>query len=490
MEKIVESGEDYRIVKKNSKYYYVLNIPELSRDEKLFLEEVRRKAITDIRIDPYAVRDEHARRKLLIKEILELINQEEWRWELKEIPLKLEEDKKQQIANIIVDHMIGYGYLDPLIKNDDLEEIMVLGVGPPVYVYHRKYGMCESNIIFERESEIKVIIEKIARLVGRRIDISVPLLDARLPDGSRVNATLPPVTLDGPTITIRKFKKEPYTIIDLINFNTLSSEIASFLWLATEGLGRKPANILIAGGTGSGKTTTLNCLAIFIPERQRIITIEDTAELQLPLKHKIRMETRPPNVEGKGEITMDMLLKNTLRMRPDRIIVGEVRGEEAKTLFIAMNTGHEGCLGTLHANSAKETITRLVNPPMNVPRIMIPALDLIVVQNRYYTKGGLIRRVNEIAEVYSEGGRIKIDNIYEWNPPKDSFKKSKKESIIIKEISRFSGVPPDEILEEIENRKKLLEYLRNNNIRELTKVHAWIQGYYEEKEKILNKIST
>ncbi len=485
---VIEKTDEYKIIKKNSKYYYVLDIPEFTADEKLFLEEVRKKAITDIRIDPYSVRDERARRKLLIKEILELINQEEWRWELKEIPLRLSEEKKKQIANIVVDHMIGYGFLDPLIQNDDLEEIMVLGLGMPVYVYHRKYGMCETNIVFDREVEVKVIIEKIARIVGRRIDVSVPLLDARLPDGSRVNATLPPVTLDGPTITIRKFRKEPYTIIDLLNFNTLSTEIASFLWVATEGLGRKPANILITGGTSSGKTTTLNCLAIFIPERQRIITIEDTAELQLPLRHKIRMETRPPNVEGKGEITMDMLLKNTLRMRPDRIIVGEVRGEEARTLFTAMNTGHEGCLGTLHANSAKETITRLTNPPMNVPRIMIPALDLIIVQNRYYALGGVIRRVSEVAEVFSEGGKIKIENIYEWEPAKDSFKRIKEESTILKEISKFSGFSIKKIMKEIENRKKILEYLKEKNIRELHKVHEWIQKYYEDKEKILEKI--
>ena len=490
MEEIIEKGEKCRIIKRNSNYYYIVDIPKLSKDEKLFLEEVRKKAITDIRIDPYSIRDERARRKLLIKEILEIINREEWRWELKEIPLRLDEEKKHQIAEIIIDHMIGYGFLDLLIQNDDLEEIMVLGVGMPVYVYHRKYGMCETNIIFDREGEIKVIMEKIARVVGRRIDVSVPLLDARLPDGSRVNATLSPVTLDGPTITIRKFRKEPYTIVDLLNFNTLNSEIASFLWVATEGLGKKPANILIAGGTGSGKTTTLNCLAIFVPERRRVITIEDTAELQLPLKHKIRMETRPPNVEGKGEITMDMLLKNTLRMRPDRIIVGEVRGKEAETLFTAMNTGHEGCLGTLHANNARETITRLTNPPMNVPRIMIPALDLIVVQNRYYTATGVIRRVNEIAEVLADENKIKIETVYEWEPARDNFKKSGKDSSVIKEISKFSVLTIDEIFEEIDNRRRLLEYLRNKNIHELTKVHNWIQGYYEDKEKILKKIST
>lgn len=488
MERIIEEGEKYKIVEKNSRLYYLLDLPELSEDEELFLKSVREKAITDIRIDPYAVPDELTRRKVLFNEILELIDKEEWKWELKGIPIELEEKKKVYMAYSIVDYMIGYGAIQPFLENDELEEIMVLGVGLPVYVCHRKYGMCETNIVFNSENDIRVVIEKIARMVGRRIDMSNPLLDARLPDGSRVNATLSPVTIDGPTITIRKFKKEPFTIIDLLNFNTLNPEVASFLWLAVEGLNRKPANIIISGGTSSGKTTTLNCLASFIPDNQRVISIEDTVELQLPLRHKIRMETRPPNVEGKGEITMDMLLKNTLRMRPDRIIVGEVRGDEARTLFTAMNTGHEGCLGTLHANSAKETITRLLNPPMDVPRIMITALDLIVVQNRYYTPKGLIRRINEVAEVYGEGKNIRIKNIFEWDPATDSFERKRDKSKIISTISKFSGYSTDEIIAEINDRKKVLEYLKNNKIREINKVYNWIQEYYTNKEKIMEKI--
>ncbi|MEM2192777.1 MAG: ATPase, T2SS/T4P/T4SS family, partial [Candidatus Hadarchaeales archaeon] len=183
-----------------------------------------------------------------------------------------------------------------------------------------------------------------------------------------------------------------------------------------DGLGVKPANLIISGGTGSGKTTTLNAAVNFVPARERIISIEDTAELQLPHKHWIRLETRPPNVEGKGEITMNDLVKNTLRMRPDRIVVGEVRGAEAHTMFVAMNTGHDGCMGTLHANSASETISRLMEPPMSVPAIMIPALDLIIMQNRiYHRQKGSIRRVTEVAEITGvEEGQPQLSRIFKW----------------------------------------------------------------------------
>jgi len=314
---------------------YELSIPELSKDEEKLLKLVRDRAIVEIQIDPESIPNLEERRRIFLREVRKMV---------KEMAPTLSEGRVELLSELIVQNMIGYGKLDPLVRDDNLEEIMVIGTNRPVYVWHRRFGMCKTNITFTSEREILTIIERIAREVGRRIDQQNPLLDARLPDGSRVNATLPPISLDGPTITIRKFKKDPLTIIDLIKFRTLNSEVAAFLWLLVDGLGVKPANILVAGGTGSGKTTTLNSLAMFIPPSERVISIEDTAELQLPIEHWVRLETRPPNVEGKGEITMDDLVKNTLRMRPDRIIVGEVRGPEARTMFTAMNTGHDGAL--------------------------------------------------------------------------------------------------------------------------------------------------
>ena len=314
---------------------YELRLPKLSKEEEALLKQVRERAITEIQIDPTLIPNYEERRKIFLREVKRM---------LKEAAPNFSEGRIEVLAELIVQTMLGYGLLDPLVRDDNLEEIMVIGTNKPVYVWHRRFYMCKTNIVFKEERDILNIIERIAREVGRRIDQQNPLLDARLPDGSRVNATLPPISLDGPTITIRKFKKDPLTIIDLIKYGTMNSDVAAFLWLLVDGLGVKPANILVAGGTGSGKTTTLNALAMFIPPSERVISIEDTAELQLPVEHWVRLETRPPNIEGKGEVTMDDLVKNTLRMRPDRIIVGEVRGPEARTMFTAMNTGHNGAL--------------------------------------------------------------------------------------------------------------------------------------------------
>ena len=283
------------------------------------------------------------------------------------------------LARKLFQDLVGYGEIDPLIRDDNLEEIMVIGIDKPVFVYHREYGMMKTNILFKDAGEVMNLIDSIARQINRRIDQESPILDGRLPDGSRVNATIPPISADGPSMTIRKFKRDPLTIIDLINSKTISVELAAFFWLCFDGLGVKSANAIISGGTSSGKTTTLNALSSFINPKERIITIEDTLELQIPHEHVIRMETRPPNVENRGELTMNDLVKNSLRQRPDRIIVGEVRGSEAITLFTALNTGHSG-FGTLHSNDARETITRLTNAPMSVPNIMISAIDFIIMQ--------------------------------------------------------------------------------------------------------------
>ncbi|MCD6189201.1 MAG: Flp pilus assembly complex ATPase component TadA [Thermococcus sp.] len=314
---------------------YEIRLPKLSEEEEKLVRIVRDRAIAEIQIDPESIPDPEERRRIFGRAVKNI---------MRELAPAISEARMDILVNLVVQNMIGYGKLDPLVRDDNLEEVMVIGTRKPVYVWHRKFYMCKTNIAFDDEREILNIIERIARQVGRRIDQQTPLLDARLPDGSRVNATIRPISLDGPTLTIRKFKKDPLTIIDLLKYGTFNLEIASLLWVFVDGLGVKPANVLVAGGTGSGKTTTLNALAMFIPPSERVISIEDTAELQLPIEHWVRLETRPPNIEGRGEITMDDLVKNTLRMRPDRIIVGEVRGPEARTMFTAMNTGHNGAL--------------------------------------------------------------------------------------------------------------------------------------------------
>ena len=452
---------------------YNVNVPKFTDRERQLLNEIREKLVEaavskgdSFQIDQGSFIDE-------VKEFLKMRGVRD----------------TQKLASQISQEMLGYAQLDPMIKDDDLEEIMVLGQNKPVFVYHRKIGMMQSNVVFEKDADIKNIVDVIARQVNRRIDNQTPILDARLNDGSRVNATIPPISADGTTLTIRKFRKDPLTVIDLINFKTMSSHLAGFLWVCVDGLGVKPCNAIIAGGTGSGKTTTLNTVTSFTPPRERIITIEDTLELQLPHDHVLRMETRPPNIEGKGELDMDTLVKNSLRQRPDRVIVGEVRGSEAITLFTALNTGHSG-FGTLHSNTARETITRLINPPMNVPNIMIPALDFIIMQNRMYRpEGGSIRRVTEVAEVVGmEEGNVQLNRVFEWNNVVDKVEYVGIASQTLRDIAELRGISITEIEEEIEKRRLVLEYMADHKIRSISEVGQWIHDYYENPDEVLEKI--
>ncbi len=402
----------------------------------------------------------------------------------------LSNDYVNSLAKKLLQDIVGYGHIDPLIHDDDLEEIMIIGINKPVFVYHRKYGMMKTNIVYTDEEELIDVIDTIARQINRRIDQESPILDGRLMDGSRVNATIPPISPDGPSLTIRKFKKDPLTIMDLIKSNTISIELAAFFWLCFDGLGVKSANAIISGGTSSGKTTTLNALTAFINPKERIITIEDTLELQLPHEHIIRMETRPSNTENRGELTMNDLVKNSLRQRPDRIIVGEVRADEAITLFTALNTGHSG-FGTLHSNDARETITRLTNDPMSVPEIMITAIDFIIMQNRIYTSNGAsFRRISEVVEVVGiEEGVVQLNKLFEWNPETDMIKNVSVTSNTLTEIAKLSGNSINDLYNEINNRQFVLQYMLNHNIRSVDKVNEIFELYYKNPQKVLNKIS-
>ncbi len=452
---------------------YNINVPKFTDKERALLNDIREKLV-DLAVskgDKFQIDEETFTRE--VKEFLKI----------KGI------SNIDKLASQISQEMLGYGQLDPMIKDDDLEEIMVIGVNRPVFVFHRKIGMMLTNVFFEEDEKIKALIDVIARQVNRRIDQQSPILDARLPDGSRVNATIPPVSADGSSLTIRKFRKDPFTVIDLINFKTMSPHLAAFMWVCTDGLGVKPCNAIIAGGTGSGKTTTLNTIAAFIPPRDRIITIEDTLELQLPHTHVVRMETRPPNIEGKGELDMDTLVKNCLRQRPDRVIVGEVRGKEAITLFTALNTGHSG-FGTLHSNTARETITRLINPPMIVPTIMIPALDFIIMQNKMYRPfGGSIRRITEVAEVVGmEEGNVQLNRIFEWNNETDKVEYVGLASRTLREIADLRGASITEVEEEIEKRRLVIEYMADKNIRSIEDVGNFFNDYYRDPDELIEKI--
>jgi pilus assembly protein CpaF len=354
-------------------------------------------------------------------ESMQRLTQEQIRNELRNLVEKLlEEDavvindaERKTLTRDIQNEMLGFGPLEPLLEDPTVSDILV-NTHRQVYVERR--GKLElTDVTFSDDAHLMKIIDKIVSRVGRRIDESSPMVDARLPDGSRVNAIIPPLAIDGPIMSIRRFSADPLRLADLVAYGSMTADMAEVL----QGLGKAKVNILISGGTGSGKTTMLNVISGFIGRTERIVTVEDAAELQLQQPHVVRLETRPPNIEGKGEVTQRALVRNALRMRPDRIILGEVRGAEALDMLGAMNTGHEGSMATIHANTPRDALTRLenmismaaANLPTKAMRQQISSAVGVVVQVSRMTDGK--RKVMSIQEVTGmEGEMITMQEIF------------------------------------------------------------------------------
>jgi len=324
-------------------------------------------------------------------------------------------DTRAELLNWVVADILGYGPLEPLLQDPNITEVMCNG---PEKVYIERHGVIElTNVVFENDAHLMRIIHRIVAPLGRRVDESSPMVDARLPSGYRVNATIPPLSLTGPLLTIRKFADTPFTAQDLIANGTLTTGLVSFLKACVEAR----VNMVFSGGTGSGKTTLLNVVSAFIPPQERVITIEDTAELQLKQEHVLRLEKRPPNVEGRGEITIQQLVINSLRMRPDRIIVGESRGAEALDMLQAMNTGHDGSMTTIHSNSARDTLRRIetmvmmagFDLPLRAIREQVASAIELVVHLERLRDGK--RQVVQVTEVQGmEGERVVMQDLFEY----------------------------------------------------------------------------
>ncbi|NBG87946.1 CpaF family protein [Isachenkonia alkalipeptolytica] len=367
--------------------------------------KIQNRVIEDLDIDFNDIADSNEELKEEINGILYKHIEEE--------SLNMTTHQKRKIKEELLDEIIGFGPITGLLADEQVTEIMV-NSADKVYV-ERSGKLTLSDAKFKNDNHVLHVIKKIVAPIGRRIDESSPMVDARLPNGSRVNAIIPPLAIDGPSITIRKFAEDPFKVDDLINFTTLNTKMAELLRICIEGR----LNVVVSGGTGSGKTTTLNVLSNFIPHDERIVTIEDAAELQLPQDHVVRLESRPSNLEGKGEIAIRDLVKNSLRMRPDRIIVGEVRSGEALDMLQAMNTGHDGSLTTGHANSPRDMLSRIetmvLMSGMNLPIRAIrdqaaSAIDLIVQQSRLMDGS---RKITHITEVQGmEGDVIILQDIY------------------------------------------------------------------------------
>jgi len=379
------------------------------------------------------------------------------------------------LINYILEQNIGLGNIEILLKDQGLEEIVVNNAKEPLWVYHRKHGWLKTNVIMPSETRIRHYSTIIGRDVGKEITILNPLMDAHLKTGDRVNSTLMPISSKGNTLTIRKFSTKPWTITDLLRERTVSYEGAALIWSAMQ----NELSIVVAGGTASGKTSMLNAIANFFPPNQRILSVEDTRELQLPkMLHWVPMETRMPNPEGKGGVEMLDLIINTLRMRPDRILVGEIRRKkEAEVLFEAMHTGHS-VYGTLHANNARETVNRLTSPPIELPKQILSAIGLIVVQNLNRRLGK--RRTLQIAET-TEDGDARV--IMQYNAEKDGLDILNEPKTLIETLNLYTGMSKDQIFSDLQDKMKILRWLVANNINDINKIGLIMSRYYRQSLK-------
>ena len=462
---------------------YTIKEPELSPEERAivdnptglmgdYLSVIERLEIFRTSIEKEEFLDRYIRSQLKDKEI--------------------SPDNLERVVSMIMDKIFfGYGKLGPLMRDDNLEEIMINGIDVPVFIVHRKHSMCTTNIRYENHEDIMGLIKWLSKNAGRSINEESPLLDGHMPDGSRANVVISPASPKGPVITIRKFKRTPFTILDLIDTKSISSELAAFLWVCVEGFGMSPCNILIAGGSGSGKTTFLNALTMFIPHYERVITIEDTLELNFDfLKNWVALEANPSLVERAKGIDMQVLIENSLRMRPDRVIVGEVRGKEAETLFVAMDIGLNGSMGTIHSNNAKETTIRLTSEPMNLPIRMFPLLDLIVVMNRHYNRDkGMVRRITEVGEIAGlEGEVVQMGKIYKWNAKIDSISRTEYPILLVEKIAGGCRLTKKQVGTEILKRKLVLEVMLKRGIRRQEEVIAIFQEYHKNPRAALSKL--
>lgn len=461
---------------------YELVTKELSVATKALLVKVREELVADVEISSAEILDPNA--VFRIKEKFRVSADE---FIAKKLP-KIDVETKHLLIGTLLHETIGLGKVEFLLSDPHLEEIVINSAKEPIRVYHKQFGWLESDISLETEENVQNYANTIARRIGRQITTLNPLLDAHLITGDRANAVLYPISNKGNVITIRMFARDPWTCIDFIKSNTCSAEVFALIWLMME----FEMNILISGGTGSGKTSMLNVCMPFIPPNHRIISIEDTRELQLPkYLHWVPLVTRLPNTEGKGEVTMLDLLINSLRMRPDRIVLGEMRRkEEAEVLFEAMHTGHS-VYSTVHAESVSETIQRLVYPPIEVPANLLPTVNLNVVMYRERRRG--IRRVYQLGEFIKsetkEGIAVKPNIIYRWNPNTDEIESSLKSSKLFEELSRHTGLSQRDIATKLKQKEVILNWLLQNNVRDVHSIGKFMNNYYLDKEEVVDLVN-
>ncbi|MBD3190935.1 MAG: type IV secretory pathway protein [Candidatus Heimdallarchaeota archaeon] len=465
----------------NRTQYIVVEVP-LERDEQKKFEIIKQILIEELDVDFSLLKEKSRAAEYLRRKVFDIV---------KDYNLKVQDESFDRILYYVQRDLLGFGKIEPILKDHMIEDISCDGVGVPIYVWHRKYESIPTNVAFEEAEELDKFVIKLAQRSGRHISVANPIVDASLEDGSRINITYgKEVTQRGSTFTIRKFKSDPMTITDLIILNSLDPLIGAFYWFVIE----NRHSVMIAGGVAAGKTTLLNCISMFIQPDAKIISIEDTAEVNLPHENWIPSVTRlgfggiEKDGKKRGEISMFDLLKAALRQRPDYILVGEIRGEEAYMLFQSMATGHLG-LSTIHGDSVESVIHRLESEPMNIPRSLLRSLDIIAVQAKVRFSGKFVRRaveVTEIAGVDPVTNELLTNPIFKWNPREDNYSFFGR-SYIVERITERTGYTEKECWQEIEQRKTVLRWMVKKKIRHWEDVSTIIREYYSNPEKTFEK---
>ena len=453
--------------------------PTLQREEEERLREVKGFLIEEVDVNFTEIETREKAENYLREQTKKTIGRHR---------IKVPPEAVDKLTYYVIRDFIGYGKIDPLMKDHLIEDISADGVNIPIYVWHRMYESLPTNVIFKDKAELDSFTIRMAYLSGKNISIASPILDASLPDGSRVQLTYGnEITRRGSTFTIRRFRVDPLTISDLIAFKTISSELAAYLWYVVE----NRASVLVAGGVASGKTTMLNCLSMFIKPEMKVVSVEDTQELNLPhenwIPSVVRLGFGQEDKKG-GTITLFDLLKAAVRQRPDYIIVGEVRGEEAYTLFQAMATGHLG-MCTMHAESVEAVMNRLESEPMNIPKPLIAMTNVIMVMTRTEVDGKPARRVNNATEVLGfdpKSTGIATDEVFHWNPKFDRFSGSNHSILLEKQMKKLE-IDEEAVKRELNRRQTVLDWMAGKAIRRYTEVATVIREYYANPDRIFQK---
>jgi flagellar protein FlaI len=465
------------MVKKTREYVYEVIEPHLTKIESDMLEFVKNTIIDRIEFSRDETESDDENKEKLRKLLNEIINRSG-----KEISLI----SREKIFYYVVRKFMGYDKINVMMTDHMLEDISCDGVNLPLYVFHREFKNIKTNIYFKEHEELDNFVINLAQKSGKSISIADPVLDATLPDGSRLNQTLgTEVTTRGSSFTIRKFKEDPMTVSDLVKFKTMSFQMAAHLWLAVQ-FGE---SMIVSGGTASGKTTTLNAVSHFIPPSAKIITIEDTREMNLPHENWVAGLTREKKGEESGQsIDMFALLTAALRQRPEYMIVGEVRGKETMAVFQAMATG-QITYSTIHADSVASIVHRLENPPINIPRILILGLNLILLQAQVRVKGARTRRIKELVEVIGiepTSNEIITNTVYKWIPSKDEFKYGG-HSKLYEKIMERENLTAEEVLDEVERRGVIIRWMMKKGLRKHVEVASVINEYYRDPKTVIER---